>query len=122
MSTFISDMAYQGSLQSVTSGNRDRNARVLAIVHAAVPCKEELLVSGKTTAIPVTILKVLSAGFSQAPYTAAKKGSGPTPAKEGERFENLFNLIHDHEKDTGPSLDLYSYVSKSKPLTINYKP
>ena len=112
MSSFISDMLYQGCLQGVATGQRDRKARVLALVHADVPCKEELLVTGKTTAVPITILRVLQGGFGQAPYTAAKQGSRPPPLKEGEVFENLFEVVKDHETDGPSSLNLWSYVSK----------
>ena len=95
-------MSYQGPLQGVSAGTRDRNSRVLAMVHAAIPCKEELLVTGKTTAVPVTILKVLSAGFGQAPYVMAKPGQRPTPLKDGEKAENLFNIVNDIENGGPP--------------------
>ena len=81
----MSDMSYQGCLQGITPGQRDKNARVLAMVHAAVPCKEELLVSGKTTAVPITVLKILSAGYAQAPYAMTKPGQRPTPLKDGSQ-------------------------------------
>ena len=83
MSAFIGDMSYLGPLQGINPGQRDKNARVLAMVHADVPCKEELLVSGKTTAVPITVLKILSAGYAQAPYAMTKPGQRPTPLKDG---------------------------------------
>jgi hypothetical protein len=112
MSSFISDMSHLGALQSVTAGQRDRNARVLALVHAPVPCKEELLVNSKTTAVPITILKVLSAGFSCSPFVGGKPGQKAPPPKEGEIAEPMFELVNNMETDEPPTLKLWSYVSK----------
>jgi len=109
---FVNAVAYNGPLLGVAPGQRDRNARVLAVVHAAVPCREELLVVGKTTAVPITILKVLCPGYGVAPFVAGKKGSAPAPLKEGERAEPLFMMVNDVEKGGQPSVDMWSYVSK----------
>ena len=81
----MSDMSYQGCLAGINPGQRDKNARVLAMIHTAVPCKEELLVSGKTTAIPITVLRNLSGGYAQAPYATAKPGQRPAPLKDGSQ-------------------------------------
>jgi hypothetical protein len=126
MSSFILDMSHLGVLQSVTAGQRDRNARVLAVVHAPVPCKEELLVNSKTTAVPITILKVLSAGFSCSPFVGAKPGQKAPPVKEGETPEPMFELVNDTETNEPPNLKLWSYVSKgthisrSQPLNLKH--
>ena len=96
--SFISDMSYQGCLQSIAPGNRDKNCKVLAMIHADVPCNESLLVAGKTLAVPITVLKVLSAGFGMAPYTAAKPGARAGPMKEGEIAEPMFKMIRPRER------------------------
>ena len=92
-------MSYQGCLQSISPGNKDKNCRVLAMAHADVPCSESLLVSCKTTAVPITVLKVLSTGFGCNPYTMAKPGARPTPLNEGEVAEPMFKMINDFESD-----------------------
>lgn len=107
MGSFVKDVSYMGPLQGVCAGPRDRYSKCLAIVHAAVPCKEEL-VGTKSTAIPVTIVKFLSEGFSSAPYTMAKKGAAPPP-QNGVKSEPLFHL----DTSKNPSeLGVWSYVSK----------
>ncbi|KAJ1467814.1 hypothetical protein T484DRAFT_1755594 [Baffinella frigidus] len=108
MAMFVKDVAYLGSLQGVCAGPRDRYARVLAVVHAPVPCKEEL-VGSKCIAVPITIVKVLSDGYSVAPYAMAKKGQSAPPPKEGEKAEPLFRM--DTTKSP-PELEVWSYVSK----------
>ena len=109
MNSFIDSVSYLGPLQSVGAGQRDKNARVLAIVHAVVPCKEELLVVGKTTAVPITILKILSPGFGIAPFAMNKKpNSGPAPLKDGEVAEPLFQIVNDIENNEPSSLNLWS--------------
>ena len=80
---FMSDMSYQGSLAGINPGQRDKNARVLAMVHTDVPCREDLLVDQKTVAVPITVLRNLSGGFAQAPYATAKPGQRPAPLKDG---------------------------------------
>ena len=105
---FVQDVSYLGAMQSVTPGARDRYARCLAIVHTAVPCKEEL-VGVKSTAVPITILRIMSEGFSVAPFAMPKKGQSVAPPKDGERAEPLFRM------NTGkqpPELEVWSYVSK----------
>ena len=92
-----------GVLQSVTAGQRDRNARVLAVVHAPVPRKEELLINSKTTAVPITILKVLSAGFACSPFVGAKPGHKAPPVKEGETPEPMFERVNDPETNEPPT-------------------
>ena len=109
-----------GVLQSVTAGQRDRNARVLAVVHAPIPCREELLVNSKTAAIPITILKVLSAGFACSPFVGAKPGQKAPPVKEGETPEPMFELVNDPETNEPPTLKLWSYVSKGNPLSQSH--
>ena len=96
----------------MSPGNKDKNCRVLAMVHADVPCNESLLVTGKTTAIPITVLKVLSAGFGMAPYSMAKPGARPNPIKADETAEPLFKMINDIETDGPPSMELWSYIGK----------
>jgi hypothetical protein len=53
MASFVKDCADLGALQSIQMGVKDRFARVLAVVHTAVPCKEEL-VGSKCTAVRYT--------------------------------------------------------------------
>jgi len=113
MSSFVQDMSHLGVLQSVTAGQRDRNARVLAIVHAPIPCKEELLINSKTSAIPITILKVLSAGFSCSPFVGAKPGQKALPA-EGEVVEPMFELVNNMETDEPPTLTPWVRILGSK--------
>jgi hypothetical protein len=107
MSSFLNDVSYLGPLQGIGAGPKDRWSRVLAIVHSPVPCKEEF-VSTKCAAVPITIVRILDAGFSSAPYTAAKKGSAPAP-QTGVKPEPLFRVTN--SKST-PELDVWSYVSK----------
>ena len=113
MDTFVEAVSYLGPLQTVSAGQRDKNARVLALIHNAVPCRESLLVEGKTVAVPITVLKVLSAGFGVAPFALAKKGSGtPAPMKDGETMEPLFQMVTDMDNG-GPSLvNMWSYTAK----------
>jgi hypothetical protein len=105
---FVKDMAYMGALQGLSASPKDRYARVLAVVHSPVPCKEEL-VGTKSTAVPITIVRVLSDGYSVAPYAMAKKGQAAPPPKEGEKAEPLFRM--DTTKSP-PELEVWSYVSK----------
>jgi len=105
---FVQDVSYLGAMQSIAPGARDRYARCLAIVHAAVPCKEEL-VGTKSTAVPITILRVLSDGFSVAPYAMPKKGQSAAPPKDGERAEPLFRMNTTRQP---PELEVWTYVSK----------
>ena len=105
---FVQDVSYLGAMQSIPPGARDRYARCLAFVHTAVPCKEEL-VGVKSVAVPITILRIMSDGFSVAPYAMAKKGQSAAPPKDGERAEPLFHM------NTGKQpaeLAVWSYVSK----------
>ena len=107
MSQFIQDTSYLGALTGISTGPRGRFARCLAMVHSAVPCKEEL-VGTKSTAVVVTILRVLSDGFSSAPYQMAKKGGGAAQPLS-EKAEPLFRM--DNSKQP-PELETWSYVSK----------
>jgi hypothetical protein len=109
MASFLSDVSYMGPLKGIVTGARDKWARVLAIVHESVPCKEEMVAPpAKCAVVPITIVRILDAGFSSAPYTAAKKGSAPPP-QTGPKPDPLFRL--DNSKNT-PVLDTWSYVSK----------
>ncbi|KAJ1467025.1 hypothetical protein T484DRAFT_3632002 [Baffinella frigidus] len=108
MAMFVKDMSYLGPLQGVSTGPRDRFARVLAIVHAPVPCKEEL-VGSKSTAVPCTIIRPLGEGFSVAPYAMAKKGQTAPPPKDGEKPEPLFRMDN---TTSPPGIDVWSYISK----------
>jgi hypothetical protein len=110
---FVKDLAYLGSLQGISAGPRDRFAKVLAIVHAAVPCREELVAS-KACAIPVTIIRILGEGFSVAPYTMPKKGQTAAPPKDGEKAEPLFRM--DTSKSP-PEVDVWSYISRGMVTT-----
>jgi len=93
MTSFLNNVSDLSALQGVMPGVTDKNARVLALVHVAVPCRAELLGEpAKCFAIPITILEVLRAGFAVAPYTMPKKGCGPVALKAGEVTENLFHL------------------------------
>lgn len=103
----MSDVSYMGPLQGITAGPKDRFARCLAMVHAAVPCKAEL-VGSKSTAVPITIIRFLDTGFSSAPYVPQKKGSA-VPAANQVKTEPLFRM--DTSKIT-PELEVWSYVSK----------
>jgi hypothetical protein len=105
---FVQDVSYLGAMQSIAPGARDRYARCLAVVHAAVPCKEEL-VGAKSTAVPITLLRVLSDGFSVAPFAMPKKGQSAAPLKDGERAEPLFRM---NTATQPPELEVWSYVSK----------
>ena len=93
MSSFLNNVSDLSALQGVMPGVTDKNARVLALVHVAVPCRAELLGDpARCFAIPITVLEVLRAGFAVAPYTMPKKGGGPVPLKAGEVAECLFRL------------------------------
>jgi hypothetical protein len=105
---FVEDVSYLGAMQSITPGARDRYARCLAVVHTAVPCKEEL-VGVKSTAVPITILRIMSDGFSVAPFAMPKKGQSAPPPKDGERAEPLFRMNTGRQP---PELEVWSYVSK----------
>ena len=113
MDTFVEAVSYLGPLQTVGAGQRDKNARVLALIHNAVPCRESLLVEGKTSAIPITVLKVLSAGYAQAPFALLKKGSSiPAPMRDGETMEPLFQMVTDMDNGGPSSVNLWSYTAK----------
>jgi hypothetical protein len=107
MAGFLKDVEYMGAMQGISAGPRDRYARCLAIVHAAVPCREDL-VGVKSTAVPITIVRVLSDGFSSAPYVMAKKGAAPPPPS----LIKPDPLFRTDMTTTPPSLDVWSYVSK----------
>jgi hypothetical protein len=115
MGSFLQDISYLGALQGVTAGPSDRNARVLAIVHSPIPCMESLV--PKCSATVITVLRVMSAGYGVAPYTMPKKGQGPVAVKDGEKPEPLFTL--NHNGDNGPTLNLWSYVSKGMNRYVN---
>ena len=109
-----------GPLQSVPAGQRDKNARVLALVHNAVPCRESFSIEGKTTAVPITVLKVLSAGFGIAPFALAKKGSSaPAALRDGETAEPLFQMVNDIENGGPSSVNMWSYTAKGDFPTSN---
>jgi hypothetical protein len=108
MAGFVKDMSYLGPLTGIQSGPKDRYAKVLAIVHNAVPCREDL-VGTKSSAVAITILRVLGAGFSTAPYTAAQKGKPAVQPKDGETLEPLFRF---DSSVSPPELEVWSYLSK----------
>ena len=113
MDTFVEAVSYLGPLQSVSAGQRDKNARVLALIHNAVPCRESLLIEGKTVAVPITVLKVLSAGYGIAPFALAKKGSSaPMALRDGEVAEPLFQMVSDIENGNPSSVNMWSYTAK----------
>jgi hypothetical protein len=118
MAMFVKDMAYLGPLQGMSCGPRDRFARVLAVVHAPVPCKEELC-GTKSSAVPCTILLPMSPGFSSAPFTQPKKGQAAAPPKDGEPILPLFAMDN---STSPPEIDVWSYISKGMNRGIRQGP
>ena len=113
MDSFVEAVSYLGPLQSVSAGQRDKNARVLALIHNSVPCREGLLIEGKTVAVPITVLKVLSGGFGIAPFAMQKnKSAGPAPLKDGELAEPLFQMVTDMDNGGPSSVNMWSYTAK----------
>ena len=97
-----------GPLQGLSSGSRERFAKVLAIVHTAVPCKEEL-VGSKAWPVVLTIIRVQDTGYSVAPFTMGKPGQAAPKPKDGERALPLYEM----DTSTSPaSLKVWSYVGK----------